>query len=154
MIDYLEEQGGAEALLEEERLLDTVLAGMTEVGRSAEEQDGSEGSGTVVRAVEQEPLSGKGSALLDEITRLERAGVIHSSEDFWGENRKTDGTEGRPGLVRQGVGAGLEPEPGAGGRFAPGQRQELWGESGLKAEQIDRIFRRDSRRYDGGFFLY
>ena len=31
-------------------------------------------------------------------------------------------------------------------------KQAFWGMG--EAEQLDRIFRRDSRRYDGGFFLY
>ena len=29
-----------------------------------------------------------------------------------------------------------------------------WPREPLQAEQLDRLFRRDSRRYDGGFFLY
>ena len=29
-----------------------------------------------------------------------------------------------------------------------------WGEETVQAQRLDRAFRRDSRRYDGGFFLY
>lgn len=35
-----------------------------------------------------------------------------------------------------------------------GQVPGSWTREPLQAEQLDRLFRRDSRRYDGGFFLY
>lgn len=37
---------------------------------------------------------------------------------------------------------------------AAGQVPVPWPREPLQAEQLDRLFRRDSRRYDGGFFLY
>lgn len=37
------------------------------------------------------------------------------------------------------------------GAAALGRRYE---EAGISAEELDRVFRRDARRYDGGFSLY
>ena len=39
-------------------------------------------------------------------------------------------------------------------RFGPRGRADVWTDEALQAEQLDQVFRRDSRRYDGGFFLY
>lgn len=33
-------------------------------------------------------------------------------------------------------------------------REAAWPDETLQAERLDQVFRRDSRRYDGGFFLY
>lgn len=49
----------------------------------------------------------------------------------------------------------LLPQAGRGDYFRSGGREPLQSNGDLTwAEQTDRAFRRDSRRYDGGFYLY
>lgn len=47
------------------------------------------------------------------------------------------------------LGLGGEPRPGS-----PRSGAAAWDGETEEARRMDRIFRRDSRRYDGGFFLY
>lgn len=47
--------------------------------------------------------------------------------------------------------------PGSGTEQTVSKAEQVpvpWPREPLQAEQLDRLFRRDSRRYDGGFFLY
>ena len=54
---------------------------------------------------------------------------------------------------RAGTGPGQLPAPaGPAGQLTGGSLGRPGGQGW--AEQADRIFRRDSRRYDGGFYLY
>ena len=101
--------------------------------------------------------------LLNQLKRLERTGVLPLGT-------ASPGPEGGASLRRERAwsppfsstfpsGAGY---PDAAGSPAPDQRGSPGlGESGTPpdgalgwAEQADRVFRRDSRRYDGGFYLY
>ena len=48
----------------------------------------------------------------------------------------------------------LLPDAGETRRGTGGAGSAAWTDEVLQAEGLDRVFRRDSRRYDGGFFLY
>ena len=104
-----------------------------------------------------------------QLTRLDRAARWADGPLRSGLSGPDEGT--RPARRRPGGGAGAGSAPG---RALPGEGWEPdWGraaagEGGLPygrggpgaweetrwAEQADRVFRRDSRRYDGGFYLY
>ena len=104
-----------------------------------------------------------------QLTRLNRAVRCADGPLRSGLSGPDEGT--RPARRRPGGGAGAGSAPG---RALPGEGWEPdWGraaagEGGLPygrggpgaweetrwAEQADRVFRRDSRRYDGGFYLY
>ena len=104
-----------------------------------------------------------------QLTRLDRAVRVADGPLRSGLSGPDEGT--RPARRRPGGGAGAGSAPG---RALPGEGWEPdWGraaagEGGLPygrggpgaweetrwAEQADRVFRRDSRRYDGGFYLY
>ena len=103
---------------------------------------------------EKLPQSGASSPLLEQLGRLERAASA-------------------PALLQAGAvrtaGPGFDPLPAVrtGGGLGPtGSAGEAWrGGGGLEgyaapeeelrwAERADRVFRRDSRRYDGGFYLF
>ena len=103
---------------------------------------------------EELPQSGASSPLLEQLGRLERAASA-------------------PALLQAGAvrtaGPGFDPLPAVrtGGGLGPtGSAGEAWrGGGGLEgyaapeeelrwAERADRVFRRDSRRYDGGFYLF
>ena len=75
--------------------------------------------------------------------------------ESWQAGRAGGLTWGQPG-VGNGRNApafwdGTIPETGRTGAFARGQDPAAERE---QARNLDRIFQRDSRRYDGGFFLY
>ena len=99
---------------------------------------------------EEEPEGA--SSLLEQVLLLERAAPV--SAGTIPEGRSTGGQSARaPSAARAGYpdasGApGTAPAAGIGLEFSlPGGGPD-W------AEQADRVFRRDSRRYDGGFYLY
>ena len=101
--------------------------------------------------------------LLNQLKRLERTGVLPLGT-------ASPGPEGGASLRRERAWSPSSPSaspsgagyPDAAGSPAPDQRGSPGlGESGTPpdgalgwAEQADRVFRRDSRRYDGGFYLY
>lgn len=104
------------------------------------------------------------SALLEQLERLERAagpelgGGGAKRSDSWGGAdgwRRTAFFSGPAGVWREiaypdavgaaGDGWSLNIGPA---RPSPAAGELQW------AEQADRVFRRDSRRYDGGFYLY
>ena len=117
---------------------------------------------------EREP-AGEPLPLGERLARLDRA-VRLADGALRGDGTRPGG-EGRPALHTPGRGAGAggtaeRTAPGAG--LEPGWGRAAAGEGGLPygrggpgaweetrwAEQADRVFRRDSRRYDGGFYLY
>ena len=101
-----------------------------------------------------------------EITRLERAASA------WNALRRSRRGSGEAGTERGGVRGGYPwalSGPGRDGLLSGGAGGESrdWGWNGVPArgtapavdearwaEWADRAFRRDSRRYDGGFYLY
>ena len=94
--------------------------------------------------------------LLEELEKLERAvwspatgrGLLASGRagNFGGEAAKLRGRA-------QEVGAALLGRKNDGqGQIPPGVRGELYSDGEIR--RADKIFRRDSRRYDGGFYLY
>lgn len=101
--------------------------------------------------------------LLNQLKRLERTGVLPlgtaSPGPEGGASLRQERTWSPPFSSTFPSGAGY---PDAAGSPAPDQRGSPGlGESGTPpdgalgwAEQADRVFRRDSRRYDGGFYLY
>ena len=113
----------------------------------------------VERAENRSPLS----AQLEELDRAVSALTTlipegrGTAQNGWNAGRRTGsypislpGPQGSAvGPTVTGVPGGVWNSPGAAARadFACGGTQS-W------AEQADRVFRRDSRRYDGGFFLY
>lgn len=107
----------------------------------------------------------EGSVLLEQMERLERAaasepgGGVPNRSAAWDEagagrrNGYSAGLTGAlPGSVFPGV-AGAAGEGWALGAGFAGTGVQP-GEELRWAERADRAFRRDSRRYDGGFYLY
>lgn len=107
----------------------------------------------------------KNLPLMEELIRLDRA-AARAGGAIGTENRTlTSQGAGEPGRRRprspggspgfRGRGNSALPEPGeTGANFTAGFGSlQAGGELSL-AEQADRAFRRDSRRYDGGFYLY
>jgi len=102
-----------------------------------------------------ETAEGETSPLLDQVQRLERAA---------GRAVQPEPSQGRDTGIPQTAGGLALPRTGPAFPDAPGAPEE--GRSGFVrsgvsaaaelrwAEQADRAFRRDSRRYDGGFYLY
>ena len=107
-----------------------------------------------------------GSVLLEQLERLERAAVSEAAgggnsswSDGWSEagvgrrNGYSASLSGaRPGSVFPGVTGAAGEGWTLGTGFAGTDVQP--GEELRWAERADRAFRRDSRRYDGGFYLY
>lgn len=95
------------------------------------------------------------SPLLTQLERLERA-ALPLPLGGAGAGRETSpardmGVPSRAGTALAGKAGAAEEGWGGGGpdRYAAPVEEELrW------AERADRAFRRDSRRYDGGFYLY
>ena len=123
----------------------------------------SEGEGPErVRAPLEEGEKGS-SPLLEQLERLERAAVsgagdgVSARQAAW---EKRDRVERGGGSAGWAGGASTYPN----GAELPGGRWELGrglpgpdpvpADDTLWAERADRAFRRDSRRYDGGFYLY
>ena len=100
--------------------------------------------------------------LLEELARLERAAAVlegsglERTQTFLPEQRGERRTDYPLALVRGGgnVPPELEPPERWGGRSWPESAQDSSGGALSLAEQTDQAFRRDSRRYDGGFSLY
>ena len=102
---------------------------------------------------------GEGAALREQLERLDRA-LLWRESTPWGGDREMAGERGAAfPLALERPGGGL---PGAGGEggsgWMPEVRLEGTGPAAAGpldwAEQADQVFRRDSRRYDGGFYLY
>lgn len=107
-------------------------------------------------------------ALLEQLERLERAVVPPAAEGMGRASARGRNTwEQGAGNRLSGPLSPLSPPDGgtelaglpeaAGGtalRSGPGARAQLPGGAADWAEQVDLAFRRDSRRYDGGFYLY
>ena len=181
MIDYLEQESGqADALEEQRRRLDAALTSAT-AGESGggSEQDELErtarmapdgGTGETAKCesfpAEEGQTVGDTLPLLEETARLDRA--LDSAQGERAEllaarakgERWQAGRAGAFGWGQMGPGDGRNapafldgttPETGRAGGFS--QRQDLAAER-EQARVLDRIFQRDSRRYDGGFFLY
>lgn len=107
------------------------------------------------------------SPLLDELQRIERAarsgldaGAEGYSTTLWKEIEKPGPGQGdwRAALPENGVqsAAGVPGQAGWSGPYGlDSRRGGVQAGNALDwAEQADRVFRRDSRRYDGGFYLY
>lgn len=181
MIDYLEQESGqADALEEQRRRLTAALSSAAageQVGGS--EQDGSErmarmaldgGTGETAKSTllpaEETQTAEETLPLLEETARLDRAldsAQGERSDLLAARARGESWQTGRTGAFRwEQLGAGngrtapafldgAVPETGQTGAFS--QRQDPAAER-EQARMLDRIFQRDSRRYDGGFFLY
>ena len=100
---------------------------------------------------------GQNRSLLDQLERLEWAQAVQEGGLFHATAPEGSPTVDFP-LSLDGPGRRW-----AGGEGLPGWNQDWGGRQGRTApssealdwtEQADRIFRRDSRRYDGGFSLY
>ena len=182
MIDYLEQESGqADALEEQRRRLAAALTSAAAAGESggvagpsgAEKMARSDLDGGPGKMAESEPLPAEEGQtaeetlpLLEETARLDR--VLDSAQgeradllaakargESWQAGRAGGLTWGQPG-VGNGRNApafwdGTIPETGRTEAFARGQDPAAERE---QARNLDRIFQRDSRRYDGGFFLY
>ena len=180
MIDYLEQESGqADALEEQRRRLDAALTSAAAGERVELEQGEAEHvawmalDGDLGETVKSESLlaeEGQAAAetlpLLEETARLDRAldsaqgeraellAARARGENWqagsagafgWGQMGPEDGRNA-PAFLD-----GTAPELGRAGAFS--QRQDPAAER-EQARVLDRIFQRDSRRYDGGFFLY
>ena len=103
--------------------------------------------------------------LLEQIERLERAlaapGVAEAGSGAGPRSAVWSGWDQSRQRVPHGT-AGQERAPGYAAVL--GEQEQWYGLDRLEwsgtggeqvwAEQADRVFRRDSRRYDGGFYLY
>ena len=103
---------------------------------------------------EELPQSGTPSPLLEQLTRLERAAAAPAMLQAGAVRNAGPGFELIP-AVR--AGGGLDVTGSAGEAWGVGCGPEGYAapEEELRwAERADRVFRRDSRRYDGGFYLF
>ena len=103
---------------------------------------------------EELPQSGAPSPLLEQLERLERAAAAPAVLQAGAVRNAGPGFELIP-AVR--TGGGLGPAGSAGEAWGVGRGPEGYAapEEELRwAERADRVFRRDSRRYDGGFYLF
>ena len=162
MTDYLEFQTeeGVDALWEAARRLDNVLTQLEEPGVRASRAAGgptnpgerSAGSGA---QAEEPPL-----ALLAAVRELD--GAVARSETapvLGGTGAAREGKAPWDMTAERRLSSGLSidsPEgPAAAGMAAGVSVSPMsWGAENGQAERLDLLFRRDSRRYDGGFFLY
>lgn len=94
----------------------------------------------------------RGQTLLEQLGRLERA--AEPQMPFRGAQRGQDSPQNR--IVNQNIRMDDNPRGSSGWGVPAGFRREDTPPGGelRQAERTDRIFRRDSRRYDGGFTLY
>lgn len=94
----------------------------------------------------------RGQVLLEQLERLEW--TVEPQVSFRSVLSGQDSPQNR--IVNQNVKMNYDSRGSSGWRVSSGSRREdipLGGEL-RQAERTDRIFRRDSRRYDGGFTLY
>jgi len=105
-----------------------------------------------------ETEEGETSPLLDQVQRLERA-AGRSVQLGPGQGRNTSFPQPAGTLAPPRTGTAFPDAPGVPGEGRSGgsgfvQNGASAAEELRWAEQADRAFRRDSRRYDGGFYLY
>ena len=180
MIDYLEQESGqADALEEQRRRLAAALtsaaalscggADLSGVGEKARtESDGGPWKAAKSELLPAEEVqTAEGTLpLLEETVRLERAldsARGERAELFAARARGESRQAGKAGAFSWGqleAGSGRNasafldgtvPETGRTGAFSSAQDPAAERE---QARNLDRIFQRDSRRYDGGFSLY
>lgn len=97
--------------------------------------------------------------LLEQLRRQECASVFRgemgTGEDpFPGISSPEISWTARRGSVQREFASVLQMDGGVGNRWEAAESRPSAGEGRDWAEQADRAFRRDSRRYDGGFYLY
>lgn len=181
MIDYLErESGQADALEEQRRRLAAALTSAAAGERSGgadpsgvEETARTESDGGPWETAKSELLPAEEAqtaegtlSLLEETARLDRAmnsAQGERAELFAARARGESRQAGKAGAFSWGqfeAGSGRNasafldgtvPETGRTGAFSSAQDPAAERE---QARNLDRIFQRDSRRYDGGFSLY
>lgn len=169
MIDYLErESGQADALEEQRRRLAAALtsAAAGERGGGADPSGVEETAKSELRPAEEVQTAEGTLPLLEETVRLERAldsARGERAELFAARARWESRQAGKAGVFSWGqleAGSGrnasafldgMVPETGRTGAFSSAQDPAAERE---QARNLDRIFQRDSRRYDGGFSLY
>ena len=180
MIDYLEQRSGqADALEEQRRRLAAALTSAAAGERVELEQGEAErvarmaldgGTGETAKReslpAEEGQKAEETLPLLEETVRLDRAMDSAQGEraDLLAARARGEswqaGRTGGFGWGQLGAGNGQNTpafldgtvlETGRAGAFS--QRQDPAAER-EQARSMDRIFQRDSRRYDGGFFLY
>ena len=92
-------------------------------------------------------------ALEGPLFRLQRGPQAGESSGAAAAGARTGGSYG--GFPRQGRDPAEWAAASQAGLWSGGNGRTDSGETRLlQAEEVDRVFRRDSRRYDGGFFLY
>lgn len=104
---------------------------------------------------------GEALPLLEQLRRLEAArtavpaagGATENGTGFIGRGVMRGAPPGEGGAAASGEMPWLPGGRESAAALIPGGRISSGGEAGW-AEQADRVFRRDSRRYDGGFYLY
>lgn len=181
MIDYLErESGQADALEEQRRRLAAALTSAAAAGESGGadlsgvgETARTESDGGPWKAAKSELLPAEEAQtaegtlpLLEETERLDRvlnSVQVERAELFAARARGESRQAGKAGAFSWGqleAGSGRNasafldgtvPETGRTGAFSRTQDPAAERE---QARNLDRIFQRDSRRYDGGFSLY
>ena len=105
------------------------------------------------------PLLAEAEALDRALARSEQA-ALTAGGGYWetGLREREEPTRPRTWLTEgRGGNASWTELPGSGTEQTVSKAEQVpvpWPREPLQAEQLDRLFRRDSRRYDGGFFLY
>ena len=103
---------------------------------------------------EELPQSGAPSPLLEQLERLERAASAPAMLQAGAVRNAGPGFELLP-AARTGGGVGVTGSAGEAWGVGRGPEGYAAPEEELRwAERADRVFRRDSRRYDGGFYLF
>lgn len=147
------ENGGEIAAWERQRQNELLLAGTAGEGKPSPSQPPAQGQ----RKQAELPLL----AQLRQLDRAlegpgETAGNGTEGHDLRSAKQAAGWSQAGPGAVRRFFNQdSFLPQTGRGGEFHSGGREPLQSSGDLTwAEQTDRAFRRDSRRYDGGFYLY
>lgn len=170
MTDYLEPREG-----EDEDALWEAVQRLEQFGRTEDVADGPRGeeTGPSAAPAEAEPPEQSSQEeeylsmlLLEELEALDRAlegwGQLREAESPASRENGEEAERGRSNFDRNLGGAQrgtvpwgeLLPDAGETRRGSGEAENTAWTDEVLQAEGLDRVFRRDSRRYDGGFFLY
>jgi hypothetical protein len=168
VIDYLEqaEEERSDALWEAVRCLDAALAvGTGQKDQAAPQEEAVEADEAETRA----PADNTGAPtselpLLAAVRDVEEAARWLETAGRTGRGAEESGTGSTwRAALPDGAGQTTAERSGAwsAAEAAAYRRAVSWsgrsadqGEAAIQAQQLDQIFRRDSRRYDGGFFLY
>ena len=136
-------EGELPALLSQTTALEEALAGLGAwMGGTGDQSAGNPARG--------DGTAGETGTIRPGAFRTGDLGRTRSGTGTGAGDLRTD----REGTWNGETGLDLFPPGGSVGRNGLPAREIAWDQETMEAQRVDRVFRRDSRRYDGGFFLY